>query len=127
MAGCEEEAKRIFEFIAWRVNNLPDYRGWLRDMLKAWGLMLNEANNQRSLLPFAAAALTHLAVGLITTKVLEGAELEEAVRETEEQLCAVHRAAVMLLRDALERGALLDLIKEAQEEVAREIEKGSGD
>ena len=118
--GCEEKAGEIVGFIEWRLNNLPEYREWLRKMLKAWGALLNEANNERSLLPFASAALTHLAVGLVTTYTVEGVDLEEAVERAERDLCAVHRAAVELRRRALESGELLNIVKEAQEELARE-------
>ena len=121
MAGCSEEAERIYQFISWRLHNISEYRGWLREMLKAWGALLNEANNQRSLLPFAAAAMAHLAVGVaITEAAAEGVEPEEAVRRAEEQLCAVVEAAKRLLRDAVESGEFLKLVKEALEELEGE-------
>jgi hypothetical protein len=117
--SCGERAGEIREFVSWRLHNLPEYRGWLREMLKAWGGLLNEANNQRSLLPFAAAALAHLGVGLVATYVVEGLGVEEALGRAEEDLCAVCRAARMLLREAFESGALLELVKEVQEELEK--------
>jgi len=121
LEGCRGEAERIHGFISWRLRNQGEYRAWLRGMLKAWGALLNEANNERSLLPFAAAAMAHLAVGLaVTEAAVEGVEPEEALRRAEEQLCAVYEAARMLLRDALESGEFLRLVKEALEELERE-------
>lgn len=118
--GCREKAGKIHEFISWRIQHLPEYRGWLRNVLKAWGALLNEANNQRSLLPFASAALAHLGVGLVATYVVEGEEVEKALEKAMEDLCAVHEAARALLREAFENGALLELVKEVQEELERE-------
>ncbi len=126
--ACGKRAEEIHYFVAWRINNLPEYRGWLRNMLKAWAALLNEANNQRSLLPFAAAALAHLGVGLVATYVIEGMEVEDALRRAEEDMCVVHEAARRLLREAFENGKLLEIVKEVQEELEKEMsgEQGAG-
>lgn len=122
-ADCSGRAEEVLEFVRWRLHNVPEYRGWLRDMLKAWAALLNEANNQRSLLPFASAALAHLGVGLVATYTIEGMEVGDALERALLDLCAVHEAAKVLLREAFEKGTLLDLVREAQEELEKE---GSG-
>jgi len=120
LSGCGERSGEILRFVKWRLSNQAEYRAWLRRMLKAWAALLNEANNERSLLPFAAAALAHLGVGLVATYAVEGLEVEEALERALSDLCAVHEAAEELLRDAFETGTLLELVKEAVEELERE-------
>jgi len=118
---CGKRAGEVHYFVAWRINNLPEYRAWLRNMLKAWTALLNEANNQRSLLPFASAALAHLGVGLVATYVIEGMEVEDALKRAEEDMCVVYEAARRLLREAFENGKLLEIVKEVQEELEKEM------
>ncbi|KSW11632.1 hypothetical protein CF15_02035 [Pyrodictium occultum] len=124
--GCGRRANEIVYFVAWRLENMKDYRAWATSMLKAWGALLNEANNQRSLLPFASLALAHLGVGLTATYAIEGEDLEKALQKAKEDLCAVYRAGLELLEQAYQKGKVLEVIQEAMKgEEGGEASEGS--
>jgi len=119
---CSRKSNEIIHFVTWRMDNMPDYKDWVMSMLRAWGAMLNEANNQRSLLPFASLALTHLGVGLTVTHVIEGANPEEALRKAKEELCAVYKASLELLDKAFQRGKIMEIIEESMREAEEAIQ-----
>jgi len=119
---CSRKSNEIIHFVTWRMDNMPDYKDWVMSMLRAWGAMLNEANNQRSLLPFASLALTHLGVGLTVTHVIEGASPEEALRKAKEELCAVYKASLELLDKAFQRGKIMEIIEESMREAEEAIQ-----
>ncbi|ALL00448.1 hypothetical protein Pyrde_0398 [Pyrodictium delaneyi] len=114
--NCTKKSEEIINFVTWRMDNMPDYKDWVMSMLRAWGAMLNEANNQRSLLPFASLALAHLGVGLTATYVIEGASPEEAIKKAKEELCAVYMASLELLDRAFQQGKIMEIIEESMKE-----------
>lgn len=119
---CSRKSDDIIRFVTWRIDNMPDYKDWVMSMLRAWGAMLNEANNQRSLLPFASLALTHLGVGLTATYVIEGASPEEALKKAKEELCAVYKASLELLDKAFQRGKIMEIIEESMREAEEAVQ-----
>ena len=119
---CSRKSDEIIHFVTWRMDNMPDYKDWVMSMLRAWGTMLNEANNQRSLLPFASLALTHLGVGLTATYVIKGASPEEALRKAKEELCAVYKASLELLDKAFQQGKIMEIIEESMREAEEAVQ-----
>jgi len=117
----ECDSSGILEKIG-RILSSSEWSKWLNETMQAFAAALTGVSERRMSDVVAALFLAQVGGSIYAASRLLGRSGEEALRDAEEGLCRIYRAALEILRESYRSGRLEEQYKSA----LRELGGGSG-